>query len=950
MGAKVDKGRMDEDGYRPSSNAVSTLAQATAAGKRRKSRSGLRALGMAIAILASAFSGAWAQDTSCMGLRNPLHLADYTSPTSGMYSGKSGARPRGMSNCVTRQMATDFRYDYPSSMMDSVLDSASLRGSTTSCLRQPGHQYHFHIVRANDGPGTGDSIGKDQMTDYVLKYVPEGFEQSIRIGNCHYSRQQSGLYYTFTVNNNNRLIAVHYAIVTQAPGHGRSMDPEFIIRITRYNSITNTFSPISDTLCYVVNSTALTEDQNGWHVTDQNVWYRDWNKCVINLEKYMFEQVRIEIIMGDCEGGLHYGYCYIAASCEKAAVSAEACMSGQNEAVARMGVSEGMWHYDWYRSRTGVLEGANRDIEDYYLPVYDSNDSILYIRPEHFIGFGGDTLGMNTFRCVMTSYMDPAKPVLTPVTADIAFRKPVLRVDSLLACDGSIRLTDRSYVPYAQSPSDSVDTSRTQWYFYASDTLREDALLGTARGGTATHTFAEGGHYWVRVLSTAYDTTCWTERIVPIRIMKTPTPVLLISRDLVCSGDTVMLADETENATWRRWKLEMPQGTQASSEQSLMRTISRNTPVELTTRTDDFFVYDTNHDGTKDTLRCPATTDTTIRVVGYEGLRFWGDTLSCRGSMAVLHVECGMAGCRYDWYQSRYDATPLAANTQTLSVRPSEDTYYNVKITSPQGCIVWDGVWVKIMDPEIHLTDDKICPGENTTLWATGTNDVQWHSTPNDASLSGQETRDTVTVTPDRTTKYSVTTHGPSGCVATSPAREVKVIPYPEQGVKVLPRFVDTENPLVHLEDTSRYGTSSLWEFDNGTSTMNPVVWTFTQLDADSVPVALTTANALGCTSDTLFWIPVKTFALWFPNAITPTESTNAFFKPITANRVDDYELYIYDRGGDLVFHTRDLEEAWDGSLKGRPCRQGTYVWKVFYKRDGERQEHSRVGTVTLIR
>ncbi len=128
------------------------------------------------------------------------------------------------------------------------------------------------------------------------------------------------------------------------------------------------------------------------------------------------------------------------------------------------------------------------------------------------------------------------------------------------------------------------------------------------------------------------------------------------------------------------------------------------------------------------------------------------------------------------------------------------------------------------------------------------------------------------------------------------------------------------------------------------------MVFTFPDLSQDSVLVSLVTGNPLGCTSDTSFYVPVGIFAVWFPNAFTPHLETNRIFKPFTANELNDYSLYIYDRGGALVFKTNNPEDGWDGTYKGKICDNGAYVYIARYRRSGVNRLMTQKGTVTLIR
>ena len=73
-------------------------------------------------------------------------------------------------------------------------------------------------------------------------------------------------------------------------------------------------------------------------------------------------------------------------------------------------------------------------------------------------------------------------------------------------------------------------------------------------------------------------------------------------------------------------------------------------------------------------------------------------------------------------------------------------------------------------------------------------------------------------------------------------------------------------------------------------------------------------------------------------------------FKPFTANDLIDYELFIYDRGGTLVFHTNDIEASWDGTYRGYECKPGAYVYIANYRRKGVERLMSQNGTGTIIK
>lgn len=89
----------------------------------------------------------------------------------------------------------------------------------------------------------------------------------------------------------------------------------------------------------------------------------------------------------------------------------------------------------------------------------------------------------------------------------------------------------------------------------------------------------------------------------------------------------------------------------------------------------------------------------------------------------------------------------------------------------------------------------------------------------------------------------------------------------------------------------------------------------------------------------------------YIPNAFYPKEGgINSVFLPIHSFvTMENYNMYIYSREGNLVFHTRDPYEGWNGGYNGTLMPAGCYVYKISYTY-GSDGEYEAVGTVTLIR
>ncbi len=98
-------------------------------------------------------------------------------------------------------------------------------------------------------------------------------------------------------------------------------------------------------------------------------------------------------------------------------------------------------------------------------------------------------------------------------------------------------------------------------------------------------------------------------------------------------------------------------------------------------------------------------------------------------------------------------------------------------------------------------------------------------------------------------------------------------------------------------------------------------------------------------------FIPPNSVNIWVPNIFTPDRTDNNLFRIFCSDAVTEASVIIYHRWGLFVTSFNGLTESWNGSYKGIPCPQGTYVYKISYKIKGAKsQRHPIVGTVTLLR
>lgn len=195
-----------------------------------------------------------------------------------------------------------------------------------------------------------------------------------------------------------------------------------------------------------------------------------------------------------------------------------------------------------------------------------------------------------------------------------------------------------------------------------------------------------------------------------------------------------------------------------------------------------------------------------------------------------------------------------------------------------------------------------------------------------------------------------------SGCISSSTIPNlVTVYPTPIADFIVTPDEVELTMPLIEVEDKSIGASAIKYIFDDGTikNTAN-FNYTFNTDVAKTVSIMQLVSNSYGCRDSIIRQIIIKpAYVLYIPNAFTPnSDGLNDGFKAIGIG-VAQFTLQVFDRWGALVFETNDINNGWDGSIKGKgdaeSSKQEVYVWKAEVT-DVLRQHHNMIGHVTLLK
>lgn len=88
----------------------------------------------------------------------------------------------------------------------------------------------------------------------------------------------------------------------------------------------------------------------------------------------------------------------------------------------------------------------------------------------------------------------------------------------------------------------------------------------------------------------------------------------------------------------------------------------------------------------------------------------------------------------------------------------------------------------------------------------------------------------------------------------------------------------------------------------------------------------------------------------YIPNAFSPNgDGKNDFFKPIIKCDFNEYSLKIFNRWGELVYHSVNINNAWNGHYKNKECEIGTYYYFLTYKHNNKQRQVVK-GDLVLIK
>ena len=317
---------------------------------------------------------------------------------------------------------------------------------------------------------------------------------------------------------------------------------------------------------------------------------------------------------------------------------------------------------------------------------------------------------------------------------------------------------------------------------------------------------------------------------------------------------------------------------------------------------------------------------------------------SCIDNTVIpVAIESGAGEYGYSW---TVGGIPYGGSDPQITVQSFVTTPIQVEVVD--GCGGEDMASSTLVIPNVPMTltvssDTVICRGEALSLsaLATGGEEGFVYSWPSIPAFG-----ETQYVAPSLSASYPVEVTDICGETLTETINvEVQYV-YSDFYTSYL---TDTEIEFIATPEPACPTCDFDWDFGDGSTSeeMNP---THEYDGLGDYYAQLTVTNALGCT-DSAYTLVEGPVLIYIPNAFTPNnDGINDAFK-VVISEVTRYELDIFNRWGELVFHSEDPDEVWIGNVNGGEhyAPAGMYNYRLKWK--GARTDaEEMLGTFELMR
>ncbi|MES2629206.1 MAG: gliding motility-associated C-terminal domain-containing protein, partial [Bacteroidota bacterium] len=166
---------------------------------------------------------------------------------------------------------------------------------------------------------------------------------------------------------------------------------------------------------------------------------------------------------------------------------------------------------------------------------------------------------------------------------------------------------------------------------------------------------------------------------------------------------------------------------------------------------------------------------------------------------------------------------------------------------------------------------------------------------------------------------------------------------------------INNKMQLINTSKPVSYGNVSYeWFLDTAlVNTAQSFELVFPDTIDDSYDVCLKATTTEGCTYNYCQIYNVGGKALiYVPNSFTPDGDglNDTYSIPHQGLNLANFSFTVYDRGGQVIYHTKDPDFQWDGMVKTQSVSTGVYIFELTYTSDFEEGIQKKSGTIFMFR
>lgn len=306
---------------------------------------------------------------------------------------------------------------------------------------------------------------------------------------------------------------------------------------------------------------------------------------------------------------------------------------------------------------------------------------------------------------------------------------------------------------------------------------------------------------------------------------------------------------------------------------------------------------------------------------------------------------------------------PGNLNGNNFNINPTASGTYTLTVTDQSGCTASDSVSITVNpSPVVSFTQDMQSGCAPVCISFTDASTVispsaiaSWAWDFGDGNNSSQQ-QATHCYTAPGTYDVMLSVISSDGCTGSVTINSaVQVFNNPIAAFSSSPDPATIFSPEVFFTDQSVNAVSWNWDFgdvnQSSSFLQNP---SFIYTEPICYEVELTVSSADGCMDSISQEVCLEPEVEFYaPNAFTPNgDGHNDLFFPL-GEGIDwsSFHMLIFDRWGNLIYETYDINSPWNGKVKGSDeiAEVDVYVWKVDV-RDIKSNMHYLVGHVSLVR